>query len=72
VEARNVFESSDTERAFIFMTADWPLQNVANLGGVAAEVLSSDVALHHTGGSMGNGVLRRLSAAGERGDRIGV
>src|SRR5437667_11890350 len=53
--ARNVLESRETERVFIFMTADLPLGNVANLAGVAAGVLSSDVALYHRRGAMANG-----------------
>ena len=53
--ARSTFESSsETERVFIFMATDWPLGNVANLGTVAAGVLSSDVALYHTQGAAGN------------------
>jgi hypothetical protein len=36
------------------MAADWPLGKIANLGTVAAEVLSSDVALYHTHGAVGN------------------
>ena len=47
-------ESSETERVFIFMATDWPLGKVANLGKVAAGVLSSDVALYHTQGAVGN------------------
>jgi hypothetical protein len=52
--ARSVLESGETERAFIFMATDWPLGNVANLGGVAAGVVSSDVALYHIRAAMGN------------------
>jgi hypothetical protein len=36
------------------MATDWPLGTVANLGTVAAVVLSSDVALYHTRGAVGN------------------
>lgn len=52
--ANGVVESSETERAFIFMATDWPLRKVANLSRIAAGVLSSDVALYHTRGAMGN------------------
>ncbi len=52
--ARNVLDNSETERVFIFMATDWPLGNVANPDGVAAGVLSSDVALYHTRGAKGN------------------
>src|SRR5260370_12334255 len=52
--ARSVLKNRETERVFIFMATDWPLGNVANLGGVAAGVVSSDVALYHTRGAVGN------------------
>jgi hypothetical protein len=49
------------------MATDWPLGKVANLGTVAAVVLSSDVALYHTQGAVGNqgyfgGYLPRVEA----------
>jgi hypothetical protein len=65
--ARRVLGSSETEQVFIFMATDWPLGNVAKLTGVAAGVLSSDVALYHTRSAVGNwgyfgGYLRRAHA----------
>ena len=67
----SVLESGETERVFIFMATDWPLGNVANLGGVAAGVVSSDVALYHTRGAVGNrGYFGGYLLFAKRGDRI--
>lgn len=52
--ARSMFENGETEQVFIFMATDWPLEDVARLGGVAAGVFSSDVALYHNRGALGN------------------
>jgi hypothetical protein len=52
--AKRELESGETERVFIFMATDWPLANIANLAGVAVGMFSSDVALYHTPGAMGN------------------
>jgi hypothetical protein len=63
-----MFHSNGAERVFIFMATDWPLGSVANPGGVAVGVLSSDVALYHIQGAVGNwgyfdGYLRLAVAA---------
>jgi hypothetical protein len=47
-------ECSRTERLFIFMATNGPLGDVADPEEFAAGVLSSDVALYHTRGAMGN------------------
>jgi hypothetical protein len=47
-------QAKDTERTFIFMATDLPLGNVTDSAGGAAVVLSSDEALYHIQGAMGN------------------
>jgi len=55
------------------MTTDWPLDGVTIPDEIATGVLSSDVALYHIRGAMGNwGLLRWLSAVDPCDDRIEV
>src|SRR5260370_36446272 len=63
--ASSMLESGETERVFIFMAADWPLGNVAKLGGVAAgNGFFRRGFVSHSGCCGEPGVLPRLSAAG--------